>query len=493
MREDFFTQGIRSVFTLDLRALALLRIALSLVLLTDLIFRFSDLKAFYTGQGILPIEALFQYHWHPSYFSLFTTNDHHYIQIALFTLNFLCVLALLVGYRTKLFTVMAWIFLISIHNRTPLIMQAGDHLLRMLVFWGIFLPWGNLLSFDAYRTKVGKEPYPYESFAGLAYLCQIALLYYFSALLKHSVEWRSDFSALYYALSIDQITRPIGEWLYPHYELLKVMTAGAFYLELILPLLLFVPFYNAWFRMAVVIGTILLQMGIFATMNVGLFTVISIVMMIGLVPSSVMDKFWPRITTSIGQQIANLARLFFRFPHFKRKNSSIRPKPLLASEIVVSLALIYVLGWNMNTVGKRVIPDNLLWIGHFFKLEQHWAMFAPTVYKNDGWFIYLGTTEDDREIDLLRQGQPVDYNKPKRVADLVKNDRWRKYGENIIMKDNSQVRPYFCNFLLNEWNSANAEQLVKQLKIIYMHEETLPDYQTAEVEQWDLCTCPAVP
>jgi len=491
VRENFFTKGIRSVFMLDLRALALLRVALSSVLLTDLIFRFSDLKAFYTAQGVLPVEALFQFHWHPFYFSVFTTNDHYFIQLALFILNFLCVLCLLVGYRTKLFTILVWIFLISIHNRTPLIMQAGDHLLRMLVFWGIFLPWGYLLSVDAYRNRATKPTISYESFAGLAYVCQIVLLYYFSALLKSSVEWRSDFTALYYALSIDQIIRPIGEWLYPHYELLKVMTAGAFYLELLLPLLLFVPFYNAWFRMAVIIGTILLQLGIFATMNVGLFTVTSIVMMIGVVPTSVMDKIWTRISTSIGLPIEHLGRLFFRLGYFKRKNSLARPRPHLASETVVSLALIYVLAWNMGTVGKQVIPDKLLWIGNFFKLQQHWAMFAPTVFKNDGWFIYLGTTEDGREIDLLRKGSPVDYNKPERVVDLVKNDRWRKYGENIIMKSNSQVRPYFCNFLLNEWNSAHPAQHVQQLKVIYMHEETLPNYRTAETERWELCTCSA--
>lgn len=478
---------------LDLRALALLRMALSLVLLTDLIFRLSDLKAFYTGHGVLPIQALLQFHWHSSYFSLFTTNDNHYIQMALFAVNFLCVFCLLIGYRTKLFTVLAWIFLISIHNRTPLIMQAGDHLLRMLVFWGIFLPWGNLLSVDAYRHRVVKKSYSYESFAGLAYVCQIVLLYYFSALLKSSVEWRSEFTALYYALSIDQIIRPIGEWIYPHYELLKVMTAGAFYLELILPLLLFVPFYNAWFRMAVIIGTVLLQLGIFATMNVGLFTATTVVMMIGLLPSNVMDKLWPKLSATIGHQTASLGRVFFRFRDLKRNQSTGVQKPHLTSEIVVILALVYVLGWNMNTVGKKAIPDNFLWIGNFFKLQQHWAMFAPTVYKNDGWFIYLGTTEDGREIDLLRNGLPVDFNKPEKVADLVKNDRWRKYGENIIMKSNSQVRPYFCNFLLNEWNSANPEQAVGHLKVIYMHEETLPDYRTAEVEPWEICTCSSNP
>src|SRR5690606_25376704 len=197
VRDHFFTQSIRSIFTLDLRALALLRIGLALVVMMDLIFRLSDLKAFYTGQGVLPLEALFRFHWHPAYFSLYTTNDHYYVQLALFILNFLCACCLLVGYRTKLFTVLVWVFLISIHNRTPLIMQAGDHLLRMLVFWGIVLPWGYCLSVDAGGRRQRQKYHSYESFAGFAYISQIVILYYFSALLKTSAEWRSEFTALY--------------------------------------------------------------------------------------------------------------------------------------------------------------------------------------------------------------------------------------------------------------------------------------------------------
>src|SRR5690606_19651451 len=119
--------------------------------------------------------------------------------------------------------------------------------------------------------------------------------------------------------------------------------------------------------------------------------------------------------------------------------------------------------------------------------HQHWGMFSPTVFKNDGWFIYFGTTEAGKEIDLLRKGQPVDFEKPERVADLVKNDRWRKYGELIIMKENTHFRPYFCNFLLGEWNSSNRDEPVSHLTVIYMHEKTLPDYRTEEIERWDIC------
>src|SRR5690606_20538713 len=355
----------------------------------------------------MPLQALFRFHWNPFYFSFFTTNDNGYLQAVLFGTYFFCVCCLLVGYRTRLFTVLVWLFLMSVHNRNPLILQAGDHLLRMVVFWAMFLPWGYLLSLDSLKNVGGKKSYSYESFASLAYICQIAFLYYFSALLKSSPEWRSEFTAIYYALSIDQIIRPVGELLYPHYELLRLLTAGTFYLELVLPLLLFMPFYNAWFRMAIIIGITLLQFGIFLTMNVGLFTATAVVIMIGLLPTSFLDSFSSRLSGTIGSLKIFVNRLIQRYPFMKERKKIAPARPRLSLEIIVVLALVYVLGWNMQTVGKKVIPDNFLWIGSLFKLHQHWGMFSPVVFKNDGWFIYAGTTQDGGEIDLLRNGARV--------------------------------------------------------------------------------------
>ncbi|HLT06685.1 MAG TPA: hypothetical protein VK014_04110 [Cyclobacteriaceae bacterium] len=494
MRENFFIQGIRYVFTLDLRALALLRISLSVLLLLDLIFRLADLKAFYTSEGVLPADALFRFQWNTWYFSLFTSNDNGAITSLLFLGYFICICCLLLGFRTKLFTFIVWMCLISLHNRTPLVTQAGDHLLRMLIFWGMFLPWGNFLSLDAStkRRSAASQPYAYESFACLAYTCQVVFLYFFSAILKNSPEWRSEFTAIYYALSLDQLVRPVGEWLYPHTSLLKAMTAGVYYVELVLPLLLFLPFFNSWCRLAVIVGTVSLQLGIFATLNAGLFTATSILMMVGLLPPSTMDKIWPWLSIRAGSAIAMANRLLPSYAIFRGKTFISRNYSIF-SESVVALALVYVLAWNMGTIGKKVIPDKLLWIGYFFKLEQHWAMFAPTVYKNDGWFIYQGTNGQGRYIDILREGRPVNYEKPKRVAELVRNDRWRKYGENILMQSNAPLRPYMCDFLLKEWNSSQPQQAITHLKIIYMHELTLPNYQTAPLERWELCTCSTNP
>jgi len=485
--------SLKSVIELDLRAIATLRIGISLVLFADIFIRISDLTAFYTDQGVLPLEVLFRYLWDPSYFSIFTATSNYYIQTILFVAYFICVFCMLIGYKTRIFTILTWIFLASIHSRNPLILQGGDHFIRLIVFWAIFLPWGYLYSVDSYKNIAIKRSYAFKSMAGFAYICQVVFLYVFSALLKDSPEWHTDFTALYYALSLDQMITPIGRFIHQYYDLLRVLTALVYYIELIVPFFLFIPFYNAWFRISVIIIIVGMQVNIYLTMNVGLFSVTSIVAMVGLVPTYFID-LWSKKFKSVTQKWkTDVNRFMLRFANPTVNESIPPPKTNFFAEAFVFFALIYALGWNLNTIGKKAIPDDMVWIGNFLRIHQYWSMFAPGVYKEDGWFVLSATTTDESEIDLIHGGS-VSYEKPYWVADQYQNDRWRKYLENILIVDNAHLRPYYCEFLINEWNASHGEEAyVQHLNIIYMMERTLPDYETEEPTPMLICTCETQP
>src|SRR5690606_10258581 len=111
-------------------------------------------------------------------------------------------------------------------------------------------------------------------------------------------EWHKHGTAIYYALSLDQILLPGGKLLYPHYELLKFLTFGVYYTELIVPFLLLIPFYNSFFRMVVITVLAGLHFGISLTLFVGLFYLINLVSLLGLIPGKQMDwlesKIFPR-------------------------------------------------------------------------------------------------------------------------------------------------------------------------------------------------------
>jgi hypothetical protein len=282
---------------------------------------------------------------------------------------------------------------------------------------------------------------------------------------------------------------PIGRFIYPYYDFLRLLTALVYYIELLIPFLLFIPFYNSWFRMASIIIIIIMQINIYLTMNVGLFSITSIVAMIALTPTYFMNILGKKFHNVIHKWKTDVNRFMLRFANPTVNETIPPPGSNFIADIFVLFCLLYVLGWNINTTGKQVIPDNQIWIGHFLRIHQHWSMFAPAVYKDDGWFILSGTTSDGRKIDLVH-GEAINYEKPERVADLIKNDRWRKYSENILLINNSHFRPFYCNFLLNQWNNAHAEhEYVIDLQIIYMLEHTLPDYKTKEINPLIICTC----
>jgi hypothetical protein len=96
-----------------------------------------------------------------------------------------------------------------LHARNPLVLQGGDVLFRMLLFWSIFLPLGARCSLDALRRR-SAEPLPdrVSSPCTLALMLQVCFVYWFAAAIKSDPVWRHEGSAgnaahrPYYAASL---------------------------------------------------------------------------------------------------------------------------------------------------------------------------------------------------------------------------------------------------------------------------------------------------
>lgn len=502
-----FLEGIyKSVFTLDLRALGLMRIAIAFVVITDLLIRASDLEAFYANSGVFPLPLLFERNWPAFHFSFHTISGLWQIQAILFFLAGICGVAMLVGYRTRLFTFLSWIFLISLHNRNPMILQGGDDLLRMMVFWGVFLPWHKRYSVDSIRNNYRTESsdHKYIGIACVGYMLQVASVYFFSALIKTSPEWRSEFTALYYAFSLDQLVFPIGKMLYPYPEVLKAITAFVFYLEFLGPFLFFIPFKSKYFRFAGVVLFIGFHLGIMATLFVGLFWIISTSALLGMLPGFAMD--WVERKTGLLRNIGY--KSFRELNTFTSKHVTpyirlilnLDPIRTSTGRTVKDLALfgliVYCMFWNIGNMSGTTlgISRDAKWLGYIFRFDQNWGMFSPGVFKDDGWYVLEGLRKDtasakDTLIDLYRGGKVVDYKKPERVVSLFKNDRWRKYSENYLFVSHSYIRPYYCNYMTRIWNENNENKKIKKLRVVYMKEVSAPDYKPITPTREVLCEC----
>ncbi len=507
VKNSLFGQ-VKSVLALDLRSLALMRIGVAFVIMMDLVIRSTSLEAHYSDTGVLPLEALFRYAWNANYFSLYTAVSSWYMMALIFIINFACAFCLLLGYRTRLFTFVCWIFMISLHNRNPLIEQGGDDLLRLLLFWGMFLPWGYYYSLDSQRIQKNLLPSnQYISLAGFAYICQLFYLYFFSALLKSSPEWNGNYTALYYALSFEHIVTPFGKLVYEAGDLLKVMTFVAYYTELVLPFLLLIPFFSAYFRIAFIVIICLFHIGISSMMYVGLFPLINLVSVIGLIPGLIQDRLNDRHDYIFDRAFGFLRKQSDRFRYITwrglyrysqsageeaAKLKAYIPKEKWLTSLVIAFFIVYTLCWNISNLRVPVpVLDKVRWIAHLVRVDQFWGMFAPAVFKDDGWFVLVGKTVKGKEVDIKNPDKPVSYAKPAVVAEFFPDDRWRKYHENILFVNNNHYRLYYCAYLTNQWNKkqTSKDNLIPNLKIIYMKQVSLPDYQEATPKKEILFDC----
>src|SRR5215210_4821337 len=101
----WWSAKVTEVFGADLRSLALFRIVLALLVLADLANRATDLSAHYTDAGVLPRTVLVEQVLSRWAFSLNIMNRQPFFQMLLFGVAALAALGLLVGYRTRLMTI----------------------------------------------------------------------------------------------------------------------------------------------------------------------------------------------------------------------------------------------------------------------------------------------------------------------------------------------------------------------------------------------------
>ncbi|MDB5261797.1 MAG: hypothetical protein JWQ14_1078, partial [Adhaeribacter sp.] len=392
----------KKIFTVDLRALALMRIMVAGIVLIDLTIRASDLEAHYSNMGVLPLHVMFQYAWDSYYFSFHTLSGLWQVQALLFLFAGIVACCLLLGYQTRLSTILTWILLVSLQNRNTLISQGGDDLLRMLLFWAMFMPWGKYYSVDAVRQKTPMpRPAPYVSVTTAAYMLQVSFMYLFTALIKTSPEWREDGTALYYALSLDQVLMPMGNLIYPYPELLKFLTHFTFYTELLLPLLLLIPVYTTFFRLLFVGILASFHVGISLTLFVGLFYLINFASLAGFLPVKAMDWFDTKILPLYSRISQRLKKLPFHWGapvvvqiKFNRPGWLTKQGLRGAREATALFFLSYVFWWNMDVAvfkGNAMSPAARS-VGTLLRIDQYWGMFAPAVFKDDGWYVLEGTT-----------------------------------------------------------------------------------------------------
>jgi len=491
MRE-ILKHPLKEFLVLDLRALALFRIFFGLVLIIDFLDRLKDVHIFYSAEGVVYPSLFSGNVFSNNTFSLnFLSGDPSFQALILLS-GLLLAIFFTLGYFTKVSNILLWIIVVSLHNINVMILQGGDDYMRLLLFWAMFLPLGRRFAIDSLHHKFSSLN-RYFSVANLGLIFQIVFLYFFTAMLKDSPIWTYDYSAVYYALSLDPFRTPIGDIIMSVQWLPAILTFVAINIERVVPFLILLPFYNQFTRTFAVVLIFGLHIGIGTAMDVGPFSWVCMAAAIALIPTPTIDLGLNILRNKLPQKYktkavtirGKFATLFKKLPYLvvsvKSRIKGEKFKRILntsASTLVFFTLLSFVLITNVNTVGLTYnvgeVPSKII---RFLRIDQSWKMFAPYPTFEGGWTVIVGYDENGQYYNLY-QGNSRDV-KPDDLYNNPKNERWRKYTMNLWNASRYETeRVYLLGYYCRQSWRGNLETppLVK-LEMYHELLLTQPDYQ----------------
>lgn len=458
------------VFALDTRSLALLRIGVGLVAFLSTMLQWPDAHLNYGVSGVMPAEAMLGAWGKAHLWTLHLVFQAGWWVHFLFFAAAACALLVTVGIWWRWSGFLLWLLLVSMSHRNPLVQNSGDGLLCMLLLWSLFLPCAE--HFTLQKNKRTGQPRMVVGFASAAIVLQFFYVYAVGALHKTGAAWRSDYTAVWDSLQLQSFSTPLGDWLAQFPDLCALLTIGVFWSELLVPVLLFVPYRVAWWRLLAVAYSFALHAGMGSALYLKLFPLVGLVLALPLLP----PVFW----SWLQGKCTKSSNGFRAEPRLER----MRGAGEALSALLVILAAFSSLE-NVRNTGSLsrlgpYLPEALRpaweeagrftsWFLRSVHLQQKWKMFSPHPQVNDAYFIVEGTTEAGQKISLYpgyerfpMSRNPV-YARPITGYGGHVTLRWRTYFKNISQSKHASQRRYCAAFLARLWNQSApfSEQVVR--------------------------------
>ena len=503
-----------TMFGADLRSLAVFRIALGTLVLMDLAGRVGDATVLYSDSGVMTrsmaLSVVNEWRW-----SLMLANGSETFAYLFFAATALVAVAVILGYRTRVATVLLWAMVISIHVRNPFATYGADSLMRVLLFWAMLLPLGAAWSLDR-RLDRDRRPVSatFVSMASVGLFLQIAFMYWFTILLKSGDEWRSSFTAVWLALGAGQVTSPFGEWLHQFPEALRIFTFSTVIAEIVMPIALFLPFWNGKARIIAIATLMSLHLGIMLTMSLGIFPWASAFCMVCFLPPTFWDNALPRAVTYLKSRYSGalqvLALVSRRSPRWIPGKSGTRlafsngvapekpgvwtafaslgprsapdvdlqppPDPpqrprvvrsSLLTNLFASFCILVALAWNVGSVSSYAVPEPVRPVSYGLGIYQTWKMFSPRPPTATRWHVIVGVLRNGAPVNLLpalvrddyTSALSADWDVPDNLTtDYYTDIRWRYYLTDALESNRTSHQARIANHLCQNWNRQHPSE-----------------------------------
>jgi predicted DCC family thiol-disulfide oxidoreductase YuxK len=264
---------------LDLRPLGLARIAFGSVLVLAVLDIGPILEDLLSDAGVMPRSGLLGGIARGNRFSILDVAGPLWVSWTLFGLAVAAALCFTIGWHSRFATLACFVLISGLHERNLMVFDGCDNVIRVMLFWFLFMPVGARYSIDAVLRSADGAP-RIETATALPMRLgqvQIAWIYLNTILYKSGgMQWWYG-TALHTALGLDHLfTRTLGRLLFNAAWFTVPATYFSGVVELSFLFLVFWPWLQPWLKgLAIALGTAL-HAGVALLMSVGNFSYLMI-------------------------------------------------------------------------------------------------------------------------------------------------------------------------------------------------------------------------
>jgi hypothetical protein len=305
---------LRAITSVKHRTIAasLLRICLGTTILVYYAQHLLQREFLWGDNGMLPYATFVNIMRAQHNLSLYLLSASPRLHTLIFYLGMLVTIAFTLGYKTRISSVLFYVFTWSLYTRSWFLLTGGDNLLYLLAFYLMFADCGQYFSLDAWlRGDKAKPDNAYaamlHNYAMLAIVVQLCLLYFTSAFFKTQGHMWQDGTAIYYILRANEFN--LSPWAHHFYDsgaVVTLLTWGTVIFQMSWPFLI----WNRHARPVMFIGALTLHSMIGYFMGLVWFSLVMIsaelaifsnaeLVRFGVLVRSVVQQLWARAPVAV--------------------------------------------------------------------------------------------------------------------------------------------------------------------------------------------------
>jgi predicted DCC family thiol-disulfide oxidoreductase YuxK len=288
---------------LDLRPLGLMRVVFGCAVFIAIADVGPVLFDFFSDWGVAPRTTLLGSLVRQNRFSLYDIAGPPWLLVALYVLTLIVLLCFIVGFQSRVSSILSFLLVCGLHERDLMLFDGSDNVIRVMLFWVMFMPVGARYSVDAALRNARGLPLITHGTALPMRMGQLQIAWIYGNTVIHKwggAAWHNG-HALRIALGLDHLfTRPLGRVLYNLPTLSRFGTHATLVIEMAFLPLVFLPiwmpkrleswldpqppwvrvlvssFFQPTYKALAIAGGVLLHIGIALTMSVGNFSYVMI-------------------------------------------------------------------------------------------------------------------------------------------------------------------------------------------------------------------------